>query len=136
MTQPESPMQQMAGLGKVFSTTFLMWCQAHYLCLQMIQNYIDILLLQRDIDKLFTWNREWQFFFSYEKCYAMSLNRSPDIYNYNMADGDNVARITQAYGEKDLGVFFSPGLKFRRHILNIIHKANTITRIVKRSFEF
>ena len=41
----------------------------------------------------------------------MSLNNSLDIYNYNMADGDNVAHITQAYGKKDLGVFFSPGLK-------------------------
>jgi len=37
--------------------------------------------------------------------------------------------------DKDLGVFFTPNLKFRRHILNFIHKANAITGTVKRSFE-
>jgi len=61
----------------------------------------------------------------------MSLGHSPDIYNYTMTDGDNVVPIIRTYSEKDLGVFFTPDIKFRRHISNIIHKANAITGIVK-----
>jgi len=38
----------------------------------------------------------------------MSLGHSPDIYNYIMTDGVNAAPITLTYGEKDLGVFFTP----------------------------
>ena len=100
-----------------------------------IDSFNDHLILQRDIDNLLTWNRGWQFFFNYEKCYVMPLGHSSDIYNYTMTDGDNVAPITWTYGEKELGVFFTPDLKFSRHISNIIHKANAITGIVKRSFE-
>ena len=44
--------------------TFLMWCQAHYLCLRMTRQHIasfnDHLIIQRDIDNLITWNREEQ----------------------------------------------------------------------------
>jgi len=88
--------------------------------------------LQRDIDNFLTWNRGWQFFFNYEKCYVMSLVHSPDIYTYTMLNEDNVAPIAQTYGEKDLSVFFILDLKFRRHISNIIHKANSIAGIVIR----
>ena len=71
-----------------------------------VDSFNDHLILQRGIDNLLTWNRGWQFFFNYEKCYVMSLGHSLDIYNYTMTDGDNVAPITRTYGEKDLGVFF------------------------------
>ena len=47
--------------------------------------------------------------------------------HHTITDGDNVAPITRTYSEKDLGVFFTPDLKFRMHISNIIHKANAIT---------
>jgi len=48
-----------------------------------------------------------------------------------MTNEDNVTPIARTYGGKDLGVFFIPNLKFPRHISNIIHKANSITGIVK-----
>ena len=53
-----------------------------------------------------------------------------------MATEDGVVPITRTYGEKDLGVPVSPDLKFCKHISNIIHKANTIAGVIKRSFEY
>ena len=38
--------------------------------------------------------------------------------------------------EKDVGVTFSKDLKFNEHINNVVSKANQITGIVKRSFEY
>ena len=65
----------------------------------------------------------------------MSLGHSPGISNYTMTDGDKDAPILQTYSEKHLGAFLTVELKFHRPISNIIHKANAITGIVKRSFE-
>jgi len=47
---------------------------------QHIASFNNHLILQKDIDNLLTWNRGWQFFFNYEKCYIMSLGHSLDIY--------------------------------------------------------
>ena len=52
-----------------------------------------------------------------------------------MTTGDSVVPITWRYGEQDLGVFFIPDLKFHKHISNIVHKANALAGILKRSFE-
>jgi len=101
-----------------------------------IRSFNDHLILQQDINNLLSWNEKWQFFFNYQKCYVMSIGHSPVIYQYTMATEDCVVPITRTYGEKDLGVFFSPDLKFRKHISNIIHKANTIAGVIKRSFEY
>ena len=38
--------------------------------------------------------------------------------------------------EKDVGVTFSKDLKFNEHINNVVSKANQITGIVKRSFDY
>jgi ribonuclease P/MRP protein subunit RPP40 len=38
--------------------------------------------------------------------------------------------------EKDLGILFSNSLSFRKHINNSISKANQMTGIMKRSFNY
>jgi len=52
----------------------------------------------------------------------MSIGHSPDIYQSTMTTGDSVVTIEWIYGEKDLGVCFTPDMKFFKHNY-IIHKA-------------
>ena len=49
---------------------------------------------------------------------------------------DQVVILDSKSEEKDLGVLFTNNLKFGHHISAIVRKANSITGIVKRSFNF
>ena len=44
--------------------------------------------------------------------------------------------IEQVDSEKDLGVTFESTLRFDKHILNRVNKANRMLGLIKRSFSF
>ena len=49
---------------------------------------------------------------------------------------DGLHQLIRVEEEKDLGVLFSSTLKFSHHIKEIVHKANGLLGLIKRTFEF
>ncbi|XP_072017068.1 uncharacterized protein [Amphiura filiformis] len=55
---------------------------------------------------------------------------------YSMQE-DGVSRnLVELNKEKDLGVLFNPSLKFSKHVGLITSRANRITGVIKRSFDY
>ena len=74
-------------------------------------------------------------FFNLDKCHVMAYGRSQQHHSYTMMNADGVPFPLQRwYEEQDLGVLFTPNLKFSEHISKITHKANCVVGIIKRSF--
>ena len=96
----------------------------------------DHLIMQQDLDNLVEWCEKWQMFFNIDKCHVMSLGHSPVLCDHtlNSSDGDLDTPITRVEEERDLGILFTPNLKFDKHISNIIRKANNLIGVIKRSF--
>ena len=96
----------------------------------------DNLIMQQDLDNLVEWCEKWQMFFNIDKCHVMSLGHSPVLCDYtlNSSDSDLDTPITRVEEERDLGILFTPNLKFDKHISNIIRKANNLIGVIKRSF--
>ena len=73
--------------------------------------------------------------FNLEKCHVMSFGRSPRQYSYTMKNADGITLpLQQCNEEQDLGILFTPNLKFRDHINKITRKANSVVGIIRRSF--
>ena len=96
----------------------------------------DHFIMQQDLDNLVEWCEKWQMFFNIDKCHIMSLGHSPVLCDYtlNSSDSDLDTPITRVEEERDLGILFTPNLKFDKHISNIIRKANNLIGVIKRSF--
>ena len=53
-----------------------------------------------------------------------------------MSYPDRLHQLIRVEEEKDLGVLFSSTLKFSHHVREIVHKANRLLRLTKRTFNF
>ena len=58
------------------------------------------------------------------------------VNTYSMTYPDGVHQLNRVEEEKDLGALFSSTLKFSHHIKEIVHKANRLLGLIKRTFEF
>ena len=92
-------------------------------CYREIKDKGDTLKLQRDIDRLGNWAREWGMRFQTSKCNMMQLTRKhldkiPASYTLEGTVLENVDNI------KYLGVTITNDLKWNTHINNICTKAN------------
>ena len=73
------------------------------------------------------------------KCKVLSLGTQVSVVNtYSMTYPDGPHQLIRVEEEKtwDLGVLFSSTLKFSHHIKEIVHKANRLLGLIKRTFEF
>ena len=91
--------------------------------------------LQQDIDNISAWGEQSLMSFNLDKCHVMTFGRSQQHHGYPMMNGDGVPfPLQRCYEEQDLGVLFTPNLKFSEHISKITCKANSVVGIIKRSF--
>ena len=74
------------------------------------------LIVQQDLDNLVDWCEKWQMFFNIDKCHVMSLGCSPELCDYALNSSDHGTPITRMEEEQNLGVLFTPNLKFNKHI--------------------
>ena len=86
----------------------------------------DALILQRDIDKLYSWSTNSLFRFHPDKCYSINIRSKSKQYchhNYKMNNKDleNKSKI------KDL---VNENLGFSNHIIDKVNKANQIMGII------
>jgi hypothetical protein len=92
--------------------------------------------IQLDLDHLCDWSRKWSLYFNASKCKVLHIGRTNPKYTYWMTSSDSREEIKEDSEEKDLGVTFDASLKFSKHIINCVNKANRITGLIKRSFDF
>ena len=64
----------------------------------------------------------------------MSFGRTCEVYNYTMKKAAISLPMNRCDQECDLGVLFTPDLKFSQHIKLITRKANSVIGIIKHSF--
>ena len=91
-------------------------------------------ILQHDTDQLCVWDDRSPMSFNLDKCHVMSFGRTREVYNYTMKKAAISLPMNRCEQECDLGVLFTPDLKFSQHIKLITHKANSVIGIIKRSF--
>ena len=94
-----------------------------------IRNIVDCENLQTDLNTLSGWSETWLLNFNVEKCVALKLNEKEN-YAYTL-NGTKLNTVTQ---QKDLGILISNNLHPRRHIQEIIKKANQRIGLIKRCF--
>ena len=95
----------------------------------------DALLLQRDINKMYSWSTNWLLRFHPDKCYSIntcSKSKQHCHYNYKMNNKDlgNNSEI------KDLGIVVDENLRFSNHIIDNVNKANQIMGIIRRTMVY
>jgi len=87
---------------------------------------------QEDLNRLFSWTKDWQMSFNIDKCKVMHIGRSSKTYNYSL-DG---LVLKEAEIEKDWGMMISNYLKVSHQCLSAYNKANRILRIINRTIVY
>ena len=96
-----------------------------------IKSENDIVLLQEDINKLFSWSNTWLLSFSIPKCKILRIGKStlPQFYTLNGISLDRVCDM------RDLGIIVDGQLKFHSHTTHVVSKGNRLLGLIKKSFE-
>ena len=93
-------------------------------------------ILQKDIDNMLAWSKNWLLKFHPEKCVMMSMGKNSasnkEEHTYTM-EGHN---LNYSSCEKDLGVYIDEDLSFDIHISQAINKANRVMAIARKTFDF
>jgi endonuclease/exonuclease/phosphatase family metal-dependent hydrolase len=93
-------------------------------------------LLQEDLKRVLKWAETWQLRFNLDKCKVMHYGRTNPNLNYVMTSDPIPSHMEVTQEEKDLGIIFTPEMKFSLHIAKIVKKANQMVGLVKRSFKY
>ena len=88
----------------------------------LIKHLNDCLQLQRDLDKLVQWAKDWQMQFNPSKCYVLRITRkkNPIIFDYKI----NGHTLESVESNPYMGIKFTTDLNWGAHIKNIVQKAN------------
>ena len=101
-------------------------------CYREIKDEVDTMKLQRDIDRLGSWAREWGMIFQPVKCNMMQLTRKRikkihASYTLEGTDLENVESIEY------LGVTITSDLRWNTHVSNVCTKANRTLGFLRRN---
>ena len=97
-----------------------------------IQTTEDSSILQRDLDVISKWCKDWQLGLNIDKCVAMSMTRSPIRHSSQSPYRISGAVLEFVSQYKYLGVSFSSNLSFRTHIRDIVGSADRTLRLCNR----
>ena len=98
-----------------------------------VNSIADSLSIQRDIDELVRWSKDWLLQFHPDKCHVLTLGKFANIkhaHPYTL-DGNQLEHV---FMEKDLGILVDSELTFEDHISKQVNKANSILGTIKRGF--
>ena len=103
--------------------------------LKQVNSRDDSLVLQKDIDNLERWSRDWLLKFHPDKCHVLTLGKFGNIKHAHLyVLGDE--ELEHVFTEKDLGVVIDSELTFAEHISEKVMKANRIAGLIRRSFSY
>ncbi len=94
-----------------------------------IQDEQDCENLQRDLNHLSVWSRQWLLNFNADKCVVLRIKSSLN-YIYTL----NGTYLQEVKSQKDLGVTISNTLHPSNHISTIVKRANSRIYMIKRCF--
>ena len=96
-----------------------------------IRNKHDADELQRDLDTLVKWEKDWQLAFNPTKCHIMRLthSRSPKEYRYRL--GESI--LSEVSGHPYLGIHISSDLSWNAHVDQIHAKASRTLGFLMRN---
>ena len=98
---------------------------------RQINNVEDSIAFQIDLTTLYLWADRWQMKFNPTKCEVMRISHNKDKrstwYNISGTELRNVSNY------KDLGVIMASDLKWSKHVEQIVHKANRVLGLFKRT---
>ena len=97
--------------------------------------------LQDDLNKLQNWSNTWLLKFHPQKCSVMKLGPQKSDATYYMTSKNEkgeLQRVTlkESTKEKDLGVVIDENLNFKEHVAQATNKANRMTGLIRRSFDY
>ena len=99
----------------------------------------DCTALQEDLNRLFTWAKEWNMEFNLDKCCVFSLggktNKNYD-HDYIMSQNNTISVMKTVSQVKDLGVIIDQKLSFEEHINGKVTQAFKMLGILRRAFKF
>ena len=99
-----------------------------------IQDTSDSLILQKDIDTLDDWSREWLLRFNITKCKTMHCGTSNTGQQYHMNRASNVMTLGETLLERDLGINVSNSLKATQHCQLAANRAMSALRLLRMAF--
>ena len=95
-----------------------------------VNSISDCLLLQNDLDRLFSYCLQNELSLNIEKCCFISFTRNLQIFKHNYSL--NNIPLIQSYSMKDLGVVLDSKMTFSLHIDYIVSKANKMLGFILR----
>ena len=98
----------------------------------VVENLCDAEQMQRDIDSMMEWGREWEMVFNAEKCKVLHLGRNNKKFKYRLGD----VEMQEANEEKDLGVWFDNSLKPAIQCEKAAKDANAALGMIAKSFHY
>ena len=99
----------------------------------------DQLILQNDIDRLYSWSINNKMVFHPHKCKVVAITNKSMIYPlpfYEHIYSLNGELLDYVNSEKDLGVIITNKLSWNAHCENLVQKANQRLGLVRRSCHF
>lgn len=88
----------------------------------------EISILQKDINNLCQWSKDWQMVFNVKKCKSLHIGHYNTHYVYSM----NEEELQSVSEETDLGVAISNDLKPSKQCVSAVKKANMTLGMIKR----
>ena len=98
---------------------------------RQIKNTSDTILLQEDIDRLYSWSKKWQISFNAKKCQVVSISRKRNVASTVYSLGKEKLQEAQSFSY--LGVTISSDLRWNEHVRNVSRKATRTLNFVKRN---
>lgn len=94
----------------------------------------DSLIIQKDIEELEKWSKDWLLQFHPDKCHVLTIGKFTNIkhaHPYTL----NGNQLEHVFIEKDLGVVIDAELSFEEHISKQVNKANSMLGVINRGFQ-
>ena len=91
--------------------------------------------LQNDFYRLEDWSKKWLLPFHPKKAKILKFGRAKKLEREYYAERGKLLPTSSDNTETDLGVTFDTDLKFEKHIVNKVNKANRLVGLIKRTFQ-
>ena len=92
----------------------------------------DRVQLQKDLDQLDKWSKDWLLKFHPQKFKYMKIGKDKNIFEYKLQN----QRLQIVAEEKDLGVSIDDHSNFESQISAKVNKATSMFGLIQRSFQF